>query len=639
MKLRNLIQVSALFPILLAGAIAIGLMVRAIFGSVYYEQIDVALRLQRQWGEVLDAAHAANDEELTAGLGQMHEILGDCRVISPTVGRLLVDLQRGMIVFQSAMLAGNDGSEQTRSLWSLGRDVQDIVFQLNSAVLEASVEQISELDDFFTVYTGLLGLCLSGIALLIGRELWRRFGLLPQRIGALRAKLREFSASGRIEEMPEEGNDDLTELARAFNSMAKDLNRMRSQLESELQKQTKSAEAARMGSVTLSEALTKVGRARDRVVQEERIHALSQMAEGIGHGLNTALTPLVMMTDFLKTHPDELQKTEKLTEQIEMMAQAALSASQQVEYLTGFFRPEERSLPEAVQLDEVVREAIAMTEPRWKAMAEAHGARIFWETDYGADLPPVAGRREDLIEAAGALILNAVEAMPRGGRVTVQVCKQGETGVVILGDTGTGMDEKMLARCQEPFFTSRDRPGAGMGLTVAATIAKRYGGRMVITSELRKGTQVTFGVPLYSADGAQAAAEDEAEELNVAPGRILVTDDDHWSRSSVETILASAGHEVVTATGGLEAMELLSGGSKFDLIVLDRAMPDMSGDEVALRLGEMEQRPAVLMLTGLADFMEGEQPENVDLVLSKPANVKALLHAVNKLMAASRLLD
>ncbi len=631
MKLRNMIQVSALFPVLLAVAIVLGFFVRGILGSLYDEQVSVAARLQHNWNSVMDSVHSAQTDELSSALSAVRNDLLDLRVISSRVGAAIADVQRHIASFNQALVRDSDA--RGRSLWSHGRDVQDRIAALNREVITSAGEQSANLDMFFAVYIGVLGLCLTGVALMVGRELWQRFGMLPQRVGVLADAMQRFSASGNAVSVPEDGNDELARLSKVFNKTTGELLKARRALEKEVREQKKTAEAARMGSVTLSEALTKVGRARDRVVQEERIHALSQMADGLGHGLNTALTPLVMLSEFLVSNPDEMKKTEQLAEKLKMMNSAAQAAAQQVEYLTHFFRPVERSGPEAVNINETVHEAIDMTEPRWKAMAEAAGARISWDAEFGT-VPPVATQKQDLIEAVAAMIINAVEALPKGGAIHIQTCRQGEMGVVVVSDTGCGMDEKLLARCQEPFYTTKTRAGAGMGLTIASTIARHYGGKIVVTSEINKGTQVTFGLPLFSADKSGATASDDVPD-DVAPAKILVVDDDPWSRGAVQAILEGAGHQVAAVSGGLAAIEAL-GQAKYDLIVLDRAMPDLSGDEVAARIGAGGNPPLILMLTGLAEFMEGEKPQYVDFVLSKPANVEELLRAVRRLLAKKK---
>lgn len=628
MKLRNLIQVSALFPVLLAVAIVLGFFVRGILGNLYEDQISVAARLQHNWNSVMDSVHSGQSEYIGQALDVVRNDLLELRVISSQVGSAITDVQRHIALFNQAMVA--DEQSRVRSLWSQGRDVQDRISALNRDILASAGEQRANLDMFFALYIGILGLCLTGVALMVGRELWGRFGILPHRVGVLADAMQLFAANGQAVTVPADGADDLARLSKAFNKMTVELLKTKRALEKEIREQKKTAEAARMGSVTLSEALTKVGQARDRVVHEERIHALSQMADGLAHGLNSALTPLVMLTDFLVSHPDEMADKEGLHQILEIMHEAAQAGARQVEFLTQFFRPIEHSGPESVNINEVVRDAIAITEPRWRVMAEAAGARISWDTDFGT-LPPVAAQKLDIIEALSALIINAIEAMPSGGTIRIQTRRQGEMGVVVVSDAGCGMDEKLLSRCQEPFYTTKMHAGAGMGLTIASTIARRYGGRIVILSEENKGTQITFGLPFYNADNSIVVMNDEVP-AEVDSARILVVDDDQLARGAVRTVLERYGHQVVAVSGGVPAVEELA-QSNYDLMILDRAMPDLSGDEVADRVGGTQNAPKILMLTGLADFMEGEKPEHVDLVLSKPANMDDLIRAVNRLLS------
>ena len=230
------------------------------------------------------------------------------------------------------------------------------------------------------------------------------------------------------------------------------------------------------------------------------------------------------------------------------------------------------------------------------------------------------------------LILNGVAALPEGGDIVVQSQHQGDSVVLAVRDTGTGMSEVVRQRCMEPFFTTRGGTGRGLGLVVAFGTIRRHGGTIDVQSEEGRGTRVTLILP--SAEAAQVSEGRPAPVLPPSPKRILVVEDDAAVLDVLVDLLRRDGHSAVTAATGQEELRKFRSDA-FDLVLVDRALPDMSGDQVALSIKERAAHQPVALVTGFADIMEamGDRPAGVDLVVGKPFTLARLREAIAQVTA------
>jgi len=197
-------------------------------------------------------------------------------------------------------------------------------------------------------------------------------------------------------------------------------------------------------------------------------------------------------------------------------------------------------------------------------------------------------------------------------------------------DTGTGMPEEVRRRCLEPFFTTKGERGTGLGLAMVYGVIQRHGGSVEVMSEVGKGTTVAFRLPL-KAQRSQETANEGKLDTDIRPLRILVVDDEDWVPSLVTRFLSPHGHHIETAAGGREGLARFAAGA-FDLVITDRAMPDINGDQVAKTIKERSPHTPVILLTGFGEMMKekGERPEGVDRILSKPMTRDELCAAIKE---------
>jgi signal transduction histidine kinase len=381
----------------------------------------------------------------------------------------------------------------------------------------------------------------------------------------------------------------------------------------------------------LTHALTKLQKAQEQLIQQERMNALGQMASGIAHDFNNVLMPIIGFSEMLLTDPAALDDREETIHMIEMIQSAGNDARHIVSRLRQIYKEEE---PDFVPVDlaKVIESVISITMPKWKEEMNAKGAPIEMAVDI-ADMPLIQGDISELREIFTNLIFNAVDAMPNGGTITFRVKGPTEHGVVLeVTDTGTGMDEQALHRCTEPFFTTKGMQGTGLGLSMTHGIIERHGGTMNIASEPGIGTTIQLRFPV-NLDAEAVANLQKVTPDPVPPLRVLVVDDEARSRELVAKLLTTDGHGVEMASGGKEGLEMFHKG-EFDLVITDRAMPSMGGDEVARSIRKAAPTMPIIMLTGFGDIMKdkGECPFGVSRVMTKPISQNDLRHVMSEVM-------
>ncbi|MBI2460163.1 MAG: response regulator [Candidatus Rokubacteria bacterium] len=228
------------------------------------------------------------------------------------------------------------------------------------------------------------------------------------------------------------------------------------------------------------------------------------------------------------------------------------------------------------------------------------------------------------------LIANAVDAMPEGGTITVRTGSEGGRGVIAVTDTGEGMPEPVKRRAFEPFFSAKGEKGLGLGLAVVYGVMARHGGEAAIESAPGRGTTVALRIP-PAGEAPEAPPEERAE--------VLVVDDDEGVLTAVADVLRSAGYAVTVAPSGLDAIaRVRERQGRFDLVVTDLAMPDVSGWEVVEAVKGRDAATPVVIMSGFdrARATRRAKELGVDLVLGKPFDIQDFLNTVRGLLAGRK---
>ncbi len=382
----------------------------------------------------------------------------------------------------------------------------------------------------------------------------------------------------------------------------------------------------------LQKAYESLKAAQARLVFSERLKAIGQMAAGVAHDFNNALSVILARAQLMRKNLDKDQPDKaKLHSDLATIIKTSLKGAQTIRRIQDYTRTRTDTPQAPVDLNAAIRDAVEICRSKWKDEAEARGKRIDIQTDLSG-VPNVTGNAHELTQVVENLIFNAVEAMPDGGRITLRTRSRGDAVVVEVSDTGSGMDQATRDRLFEPFFTTKD-DGQGLGTSIVFSIIQRHRGEIVVDSTSGRGTTFTITLPPHvSRSGGDSGAR------MTPPGpartaRVLLVDDEDQVRDAHADALRAEGHEVVVASRGEEALALLAGGV-FDLVVTDLSMAGMSGFDVALGVKKIRPAVPVILLTGWALSLSEERTRaaGVDRVLVKPCPLEDFCSAVQEVL-------
>src|ERR1700690_2981141 len=339
----------------------------------------------------------------------------------------------------------------------------------------------------------------------------------------------------------------------------------------------------------VQKAYDELRRPQQVVVQQERLRALGQMASGVAHDVNNALSPIVAYSELLLSTVPDL--SENARHYLQTVNQAGGDIAQIVTRMREFYRRRSDAEPLlSVNINQTIEEVIELTRPRWRDLSQRQGISIQIQRELEPQLPPLLSDPSELREALINLVFNAVDAMPQGGNITLVTRSlvrppAGENGSserqiqVEVRDNGIGMDEKTRQRCLEPFFSTKtQRGGTGLGLAMVYGMMQRHDGTIEIESSPGRGTcfRLTFPVREKSSQTVRSTLP------QVKPNRslhILCIDDDAQVRQLLDDCLTHYNHRVMVASGGEHGMELfrtaMQKNQPYEVVITDLGMPKM----------------------------------------------------------------
>jgi signal transduction histidine kinase/ActR/RegA family two-component response regulator len=400
---------------------------------------------------------------------------------------------------------------------------------------------------------------------------------------------------------------------------------------------------------TLQRAYDELRETQQAVMQQERLRTLGQMASGIAHDINNAISPVVLYVDALLTH--ETGFSERARKQLEIIQRATGDVAHTVARMGEFYRQREAQLDlTEVNVNELLKQVLDLTRARWSDMAQQRGAVIETKIECLGENLVVMGIESELREALVNLVFNATDAMPEGGTLTLRAGSRRQAGngqavngqsgtgqsgkwaarrvYIEVSDTGAGMDEATRRRCLEPFFTTKGERGSGLGLAMVYGITQRHSVDIEIVSAPGVGSTFRLIFP----PGSAAVRSPVAAQIPRLPPhtRILLIDDDPLLLKSLREALVNEGHEVQTANGGKAGIDSFARaqneGAPFRVVITDLGMPHVDGRAVAAAIRARAPETAIIMLTGWGQRLvaTGDTPEEVDAVLSKPPKMAEL---------------
>jgi PAS domain S-box-containing protein len=399
----------------------------------------------------------------------------------------------------------------------------------------------------------------------------------------------------------------------------------------DISRRKKTEQALKKSNKELHESLKLLQKAQHQLIQQENLRILGTLASGIAHDFNNALSSILGYSDLLLQHPDMLEDKNKVIHALKIINSAALDASKIVARLREFYKKKETLQSLApLDLNKAINDALELTRPRWENQAQMEGIlyEIFCDLK---EIPEILGSESEIREMLTNLILNALDAMPAGGKLFFRTHTKKEKVILEIEDTGIGMSEEVQAECFKPFFSTKGEKGSGLGLSLVSEIVKRHEATIHVKSILGKGTCFTLVFPIKEkAATKKKSFLDENEEVSF---RILLVEDQPAVREIFSEYLFSEGHIVETASDGKEGLQKFN-PMLHDVVILDRAMPGMSGEKLASAIKKIAPEKPIILLTGSNDLVNGENPLfDIDIVLVKPISLSDLREALSKVTA------
>jgi len=384
------------------------------------------------------------------------------------------------------------------------------------------------------------------------------------------------------------------------------------------------------GAVSVFRDVTERRQADERQVEAEKLRALGQMASGVAHDVNNLLAGVLGRAELARL---EIERghvdPERVVESLRLIEQAAEDGAHTVRRIQEFARVRRDTNVTVVDLAQIVLDTVNLTRPQWRDASHAVGRTIDVHPELEAGLL-VAGEPAELREVFINLLLNAVDAMPRGGRIAITGRRVDQIVRVEVADNGVGMTAEVRRRVFEPFFTTKAEAGMGLGLAVSYGIVQRRGGHIDVESTSGRGTRFVLQFPLAE---AQPAAAPALRALPTTRRCILVVDDEPALASVLRRMLESEGHDVTPCTGGSEALRAFE-PDRHDLVMTDLGMADLNGLELAAAIHGRSPRTPVVLVTGWGNELDPDNPpRGIARVLPKPYRLATVLEALNDALA------
>lgn len=400
----------------------------------------------------------------------------------------------------------------------------------------------------------------------------------------------------------------------------------------------------------LQQAYDDLRQTQKTVMQQERLRALGQMASGVAHDINNAISPIALYTESLLEREPGL--SDRARGYLATIQRAIEDVAQTVARMREFYRPREPQLVLGrVDLNRIAQQVIELTRARWSNDLQERGLVISLQTDLAPDLPGIMGADHEIRDALTNLIFNAVDAMPEGGTLSIRTRAgdAGESGTpesvsLEVSDSGVGMSDEIRRHCLEPFYTTKGERGTGLGLAMVYGMVQRHSADLEIDSAPGRGTTVrlVFSVPTGATVSAVRLPGAQAGSRRL---HILIIDDDPIIIDALRDILEGDGHLVAAADGGRNGIDVFAAAharqESFAAVITDLGMPYVDGRQVAAQIKAISPTTPVLLLTGWGQRLlaDSDIPPFVDRVLNKPPKLRELRTALAELTAAEPLVQ
>ncbi|MBC8030933.1 MAG: PAS domain S-box protein [Pyrinomonadaceae bacterium] len=387
------------------------------------------------------------------------------------------------------------------------------------------------------------------------------------------------------------------------------------------------------GVLGIARDITEQKEERERAARADKLRALGQLASGVAHDFNNSLAAILGRSQLIRRQTQD----EAVVRNLEIIQTAAEDAAATVRRIQTFARKSPAKEFDILDVAGLLNDAVEITRTRWQNEARLRGLDydVALEAEGGLQ---TMGSASELREVFVNLIVNAVDAMPKGGRLQISCARAGARLRLQFSDNGTGMPEDVRQKIFDPFFSTKGTQGTGLGLSVSHSIIERHEGSIRVASEVGGGTVFTIDLP--AAEAAPEIVAVPVDDVEVPSLSILVVDDEPAVRETLAEMLEMMGHRVMLADGGQNALQALA-TNECDLVFTDLAMPEMDGWETSREIRKRWPAMSVVLVTGYGTGTRPPSGEDglVNGVIGKPFDFNQISQTITSVIANEPALE
>ncbi len=364
------------------------------------------------------------------------------------------------------------------------------------------------------------------------------------------------------------------------------------------------------------------------LTQSKKTEALITLASGLNRELSQALEDITKNVEYIKNFGDSENKAlEKNLRNIESATSHIIHTLRTLSSLSE--TESDPSHAVSFDLKKTVKDAVSLINPKLKDLSETRKSKINLKT-YVRSVSPVEGDPNEIRDVIVNLILNAVEAMPQGGDLYLTTEENAGEAHIYIQDSGVGIPDHLRDRVLDPFYTTKGKDRAGLGLSLSHAIVKRHKGEIEVTSQKDQGTIFDIKLPLAI---QKQKVKPRPIKRKIKNAHILIIEDEGIVRELLSQLLVSKGHRVMTAVTGAEGLNKLK-RKKFDLVIADSQAPDIRGRGFIQKVKKLNRELSVSLIAGheAGDGFTHLKSSGVDLIINKPLDMNKVLKQVSDVL-------
>ena len=371
-----------------------------------------------------------------------------------------------------------------------------------------------------------------------------------------------------------------------------------------------------IGILGIGEDITERKHLEAQLQQAQKMEAIGTLTSGVAHNFRNILAGISMDSQLLQMKYSDNPKMLEISERI---SRGIKRGTQLIEGLMQFSRKRPKDKLQSLNLSDIIQDA-------YQLISKSFDKKIDINIDISESLP-IMGDYSELSQVFMNLFNNARDAMPEGGKLTIEARQEKDSLAISVSDTGHGMDKETQEKCFDPFFTTKEgKKGTGLGLSTTYGIVKEHKGKINVTSKPNKGTTFHLSFPMAVA-GGQGERKGETETVMGKGEKILLVDDEMVVIEPMRQLLDGLGYAVAFATSGIAAIKKYKSW-KPDAVLMDRNMPEMDGITCAQKILEFDPEARIIMVSGYdeegPDGINAEIAKSIRGYLIKPVNMARL---------------